>query len=77
MRAFILYKMVRATDHFYPCQERYMILVDDRERRSGICEALASLQVPHQVGHLEIGDYIVNDALYIERKTVADFLESV
>jgi len=54
-----------------------MIVVDDRERRSGICEALASQQVPHRVEHLEIGDYVVNDSIFVERKTVADFLESV
>jgi ERCC4-type nuclease len=54
-----------------------MILVDDRERRSGVCEALAALGVPHQVAHLALGDYVINDTLFVERKTVTDFLESV
>jgi ERCC4-type nuclease len=54
-----------------------MILVDDRERRSGVCEALAALGVPHQVAHLTIGDYVIHDSIYIERKTVPDFLESM
>ncbi len=54
-----------------------MILVDDRERRGGVCEALAALGVPHEVAHLEVGDYIVNDEIYIERKSVPDFLESM
>ncbi|MCX7004469.1 MAG: hypothetical protein NTV22_14515 [bacterium] len=53
-----------------------MILVDDRERRSGVCEALAALGVPHQIAHLAIGDYVIHDSIYIERKTVPDFLES-
>ncbi len=54
-----------------------MILVDDRELRSGICEALAALNVPHAVAHLDVGDYVVNDSIFVERKTVADFLESM
>jgi len=54
-----------------------MILIDDRERRSGICDVLTTLSVPCQIAHLAIGDYVINDAIHVERKTVPDFLESI
>jgi len=54
-----------------------MILVDDRERKSGVCEALEKLNIPFKITHLTTGDYVINDAVYIERKTVPDFLESL
>jgi Fanconi anemia group M protein len=54
-----------------------MIVVDDREVRSGICEALAAQRVPHQIAHLAVADYVINDSIFVERKTLADFLESI
>ena len=54
-----------------------MILVDDRELRSGVCDALAERHIPYEVAHLDIGDYVINDSIYVERKTVSDFLESL
>jgi ERCC4-type nuclease len=54
-----------------------MILIDDRELRSGVHQALIALGVPCEVGHLAVGDYCVSDVVYVERKTVADFLESM
>ncbi len=54
-----------------------MIMVDDRERRSGICEALAQMGVPYEVKRLAVADYVVRDEILIERKSVPDFLESV
>ncbi|MCK5851957.1 hypothetical protein KAH27_02915 [bacterium] len=54
-----------------------MIVVDDRERPSGICDELAKLQLPFEVKRLDIGDYIINDTIFIERKTTADFIESL
>ena len=54
-----------------------MILVDDRELKSGICNELEKLNVEFKVLRLSIGDYIINDNIFIERKTVTDFLESL
>jgi Fanconi anemia group M protein len=54
-----------------------MILVDDRELKSGICVELEKLNIKFKVLRLSIGDYIINDNIFIERKTVADFLESL
>lgn len=54
-----------------------MTRVDDRERRSGICEALEELKIEFQITHLPVADCIINNEVYIERKTVPDFLESL
>jgi len=54
-----------------------MIIVDDREVKSGICDELLKLNVDFKINRLEIGDYIINDKIYIERKTTEDFLLSM
>ena len=54
-----------------------MIIVDDRERPSGICDALTALNERHEVRRLDVGDYVVNGRVFVERKTAADFLESI
>jgi len=54
-----------------------MLDVDDREQRSGICEALAALGVAFAVRRLPLADYVIDGTVFIERKTVADFLESI
>ena len=54
-----------------------MIIIDHREKRSGICDELQKLNLPFELHQLEIGDYIINNEIYIERKTVSDFLESL
>jgi len=54
-----------------------MIIVDDREQRSGICEELQKLYLEFQITHLNVADYIINDKVYIERKTIPDFIESL
>jgi len=54
-----------------------MIIVDDRERPSGICDALTALNERHEVRRLDVGDYVVNGKVFVERKTAADFLESI
>jgi Fanconi anemia group M protein len=57
--------------------ENIMILVDDRERVSGICEELDMLDVAYAICRLDIGDYIVNSCVTVERKTIQDFLLSI
>jgi len=51
-----------------------MIVIDDRERASGICTMLESYNIPCEVQRLDIGDYLINDHIFIERKTVVDFI---
>jgi len=54
------------------------IVVDDRERSSGVAEALRVRPgVTVAVRRLLLGDYLVHDALIVERKTLADFALSV
>jgi len=54
------------------------IVVDHRERRSGVPEALASHPNVHlTLHHLTLGDYRVDDTLVVERKTLTDFARSV
>jgi len=54
-----------------------MILVDDRERRSGICEELNRFRLPYEITRLRVGDYIINNSVFIERKTTNDFIASL
>jgi len=54
-----------------------MILVDDRERSSGICRELDMLNVEYSVCRLKVGDYVVNGSVTVERKTTRDFLASI
>ena len=54
-----------------------MIIIDDRERKNGICEEFIMLGIPFEIQRLEVGDYIVNDTIFVERKTVTDFAESL
>lgn len=58
--------------------ERFSLLVDDRELRGPMREALArcrSLEV--EVGRLAVGDYVVDGALVCERKTLSDLALSI
>lgn len=52
------------------------VLVDTREKRSGIPDLLVNLGVPVRIQELEVGDYIVGDVV-IERKSAEDFVQSI
>jgi len=54
-----------------------IILIDDRERASGICAQLAALHQAYCIQRLAVADYVVNHALYVERKTAVDFMASL
>lgn len=54
-----------------------IIQIDDRERASGICAHLAALHQAYCIQRLAVADYIVNQALYVERKTATDFMASL
>ena len=53
------------------------ILVDFRERASGIIDLLRKEEVTLEIGKVPYGDYIINEAITIERKTARDFLISI
>jgi DNA excision repair protein ERCC-4 len=58
--------------------ENVLILVDDRERPSGIAEELEKLSgVVVRIEHLATGDYKIDGAVLIERKTATDFAQSL
>jgi len=54
------------------------IVIDHRERPSGVPTALAAHPNVHlSIHNLSLGDYRVNDTLIVERKTLTDFALSV
>jgi len=53
------------------------VYVDERERNSGIPEILKSFGLTIIYKMLDVGDYIINDSLVIERKRVDDLIHSV
>ena len=53
------------------------IIVDYRERASGLLELIREHDVFVEVKPLPFGDYIINDSITIERKTARDFLISI
>jgi DNA excision repair protein ERCC-4 len=58
--------------------QNVLILVDDRERPSGVAGELEKLSgVAVRVEHLTVGDYDVDGAVLIERKTATDFAQSL
>lgn len=54
-----------------------MITADDRERDSKVIEQLRLLGVKVIIDRLDIGDYIINRDIGIERKTVNDLINSI
>jgi len=55
----------------------YRIIVDERERRSGVPEALLHMNVPILVKRITVGDYILSESCAVERKKLRDFLKSI
>jgi DNA excision repair protein ERCC-4 len=53
------------------------IRVDFREKASGIIDLLQEEEVTLEIGKVPYGDYIINEAITIERKTARDFLISI
>ncbi|MEM0505136.1 MAG: ERCC4 domain-containing protein [Sulfolobales archaeon] len=53
------------------------IYADEREKASGIPEILSSLGVTVIYKVLDVGDYVINSSLVIERKRVDDLVKSV
>ena len=57
--------------------ENLRIIVDERERKSGIPELLKSVGLNIEIKTLPVGDYIVAPETVVERKSVRDLLSSV
>jgi DNA excision repair protein ERCC-4 len=58
--------------------ERVQIAADDREQPSGIPDLLAAHEEADlRIERLPLGDYVVDDAVVIERKSAADFAQSI
>jgi len=53
------------------------VVVDERERASGVPEELSKLNVRVDFGRLPVGDYVLNPDVAVERKTVRDLVSSV
>ena len=54
------------------------IVVDDREQNSGLAEEFSAFEyVSVQVARLTLGDYVIDDRLIVERKTIADLVASI
>ena len=54
------------------------IIMDDREPRDLMTQAMASCgRFTVEVQHLPVGDYLIDDALLVERKTLADLVRSI
>ena len=57
--------------------ENLRIIVDEREKKSGIPELLKSVGLNLEMKTLPIGDYIVAPETVIERKSIRDLMSSV
>ena len=57
--------------------ENLRIIVDERERKSGIPDLLKSVGLNLEMKTLPIGDYIVAPETVIERKSIRDLMSSV
>ena len=56
----------------------FHITIDDRDARSEVVHHLSQTAgVTVKISRLEIGDYLVNDTLCVERKTLPDFASSI
>ena len=57
--------------------ENLRIIVDERERKSGIPDLLKSVGINLEMKTLPIGDYVVAPETVVERKSIRDLLSSV
>ena len=57
--------------------ENLRIVVDERERKSGIPDLLKSIGLNVEMKTLPIGDYIVASETIVERKSIRDLLASI
>jgi len=58
-------------------KDKVLIYADYREQNSGIPEKLVEMQAMVKLKQLEVGDFVLTDEIIVERKAVADFLQSM
>lgn len=63
--------------HLKEKKNQIVVYVDSREQNSAIADKLESLGCEVHVKMLDVGDYVLSDAVVVERKTIADFLQSI
>ncbi|CAG0986001.1 hypothetical protein METP2_02277 [Methanosarcinales archaeon] len=57
--------------------KRYKIVVDSKEKDSGVVKALENQDLEIEIATLESGDYIVNRRIAFKRLTINDILKSI
>ena len=57
--------------------KKLRIVVDEREKKSGIPDLLKGIGINLEIKTLPIGDYIVAPEIIVERKTVSDLISSI
>ena len=57
--------------------KKLRIVVDEREKKSGIPGLLKGIGINLEIKTLPIGDYIVAPETVVERKTISDFVSSI
>ncbi len=57
--------------------EDMRMVIDEREKKSGIPDLLKEIGVKVEMKNLPIGDYIVASETVVERKSIHDFISSV
>jgi DNA excision repair protein ERCC-4 len=53
------------------------VVVDEREKQSGVPDKLSKLNVRVYFSNLPIADYVINPEIAIERKSLSDFISSI
>ena len=57
--------------------KRYKVVVDSKEKDSGVAKALENHDLEIEIATLEAGDYIVNHRIAFKRLTIDDILKSI
>lgn len=60
-----------------PVKGKPTVLVDHRERASGVTRILERKNVSVKSVQLEVGDYVCSERVCLERKVISDFLNSI
>ena len=58
-------------------EKKIKIIADHREVPSGVVDELMQLGVEVEARQLSVGDFILSDRVVVERKSTADFLQSI
>jgi ERCC4-type nuclease len=57
--------------------KRYKVVVDSKDKDSGVVKALENQYLEIEIATLEAGDYIVNRRIAFKRLTIDDILKSI